>query len=401
MLDSTIIRMIDGRLVWYPVGADQGPQALDSPEAQLRIQQLAGSQRNKLCFAVPGTDVSIFKVDFDAAEKKHIAKALPFALEEQLISDIDELHFSIGLETKTRLCAAVCSQRAMEFWQNKLQEFPTATQWIPEPLMLPWQSGEWTLVLEHNYAIVRTGNCEGFSIERSLLSGMLLSALQEREEPLTAVVVYGQDQAEDEDLLPESVRDISQWRRGDFGAAQMLHQDENVMVNLLQGAYGQSLPLRHWWQQWRTVAALLLGAFCLQLIASYASYQSLARENVELRTDIQKSYRRAFPEGALVDPEKQVRRKLESLQGSSQSSGFSRLMNDVGEIVASKPGTQIASLNYNEKGGEMRMNIVASDFETVEAIRIAMMDRGLDAVMENSNAQGDKVRARLRVGGGQ
>ncbi|MEH6580470.1 MAG: type II secretion system protein GspL [Halioglobus sp.] len=400
MLDSTMIRMVDGRLVWYPVGADQGPQGLDSPEAQLRIQQVAGSQRSKLCFAVPGTDVSIFKVEFDAAEKKHIAKALPFALEEQLISDIDELHFAIGMETKTRLCAAVCSQRAMESWQTQLQDFPTATQWIPEPLMLPWQPGEWTLVLEKDYAIVRTGNCEGFSIESALLSGMLQSVLQDSEEPPTAVIVYGQDQAEDEGLLPESVRDLIQWRRGDFGAALMLHQDENVMINMLQGAYGQRLPLRRWWQQWRTVAALLLGAFCLQLVASYASYQSLARENVDLRADIQQSYRRAFPKGALVDPEKQVRRQLEALQGSSHSSAFSRLMSDVGEIVASKPGTQIASLNYNEKGGEMRMNIVASDFETVEAIRVAMMGRGLDAVMENSNAQGDKVRARLRVGGG-
>ncbi len=37
--------------------------------------------------------------------------------------------------------------------------------------------------------------------------------------------------------------------------------------------------------------------------------------------------------------------------------------------------------------------------EAVEAIRTALTNSGLDAVMESSNVQGDLVRARLRVGG--
>ena len=46
----------------------------------------------------------------------------------------------------------------------------------------------------------------------------------------------------------------------------------------------------------------------------------------------------------------------------------------------------------------MRMNIVATDFEAVEQVRAAINQSGLDAVMESSSSQGDRVRARLRVG---
>jgi len=46
----------------------------------------------------------------------------------------------------------------------------------------------------------------------------------------------------------------------------------------------------------------------------------------------------------------------------------------------------------------MRMNIVAADFEAVERVRADINKAGLEAVMESSSAQGDKVRARLRVG---
>ena len=46
----------------------------------------------------------------------------------------------------------------------------------------------------------------------------------------------------------------------------------------------------------------------------------------------------------------------------------------------------------------MRMNIVAANYEAVEKVRENINSAGLQAVMESSSAQGNKVRARLRVG---
>jgi type II secretion system protein L len=321
-------------------------------------------------------------------------------LEEQLVSDIDELHFATTIVDNTRLSAAVCANEKMSEWQKLLDDIPAVKLWIPEPQLLPWQAGEWTIVLEPDYAIVRTGLSDGFSIERDLLVHLLQAALQGTEQLPSAIIVYGQDQAADGQMLPESLRDRMQWRRGNLRTALLLSEDESTSVNLLQGHFAQRLPLDKWWQQWRLVAAVFAAAFCLQLVASYASYVRLEQENLALRGEIQDSYRRAFPKGALVDPEKQVKRQLDALRGTSQSSGFVSLMNRVGEIVASKPGTAIASINYNDKGGEMRMNITATDFEAVEAIRTSMTASGLDAVMESSSAQGDQVRARLRIGAG-
>ena len=400
MLDTTIIRLIDNHLAWYPPGADSAAQRIDSPEVLEQLRLFASQSRGKLCFAVPGTDVSLFDVKFSAAEKKHIAKSLPFTLEEQLASDIDQLHFSTAFTDSNSLCAAVCSEDKMSIWQELLADLPSPGKWVPEPQLLPWNAGEWTIVLEDNHAIVRTGGCQGFSTERSLLASMLRAVLQDADQAPSAIIVYGQDQVADGELLPQDLLEKMQWRRGDFQTALLLSEVENTSVNLLQGRFAPRLSLEKWWQQWRLVATVFAAAFCLQLIAGYASYVQLEQENLALRGEIQNSYRRAFPKGALVDPEKQVKRQLDALRGTSQSSGFVSLMNRVGEIVASKPGTAIASINYNDKGGEMRMNITATDFEAVEAIRTAMTDNGLEAVMESSNVQGDEVRARLRIGVG-
>jgi type II secretory pathway component PulL len=99
----------------------------------------------------------------------------------------------------------------------------------------------------------------------------------------------------------------------------------------------------------------------------------------------------------MVDPEKQLRRQLVILRGGTQSSGFMVLMEKVGAVIHAQSGTSIASINYNDSGGDMRLNIVAEDFEAVEKIRAGINAAGLEAVMESSSAQSDGVRARLRI----
>jgi general secretion pathway protein L len=396
---NTLIRLQEGELVWYPPGTDGGPQALDSDAALQQLRAHIGQSKGAV-FAVPGTDVTLLRVEFSSAEKKHISKALPFTLEEQLIADIDEQHIASTMLDGTSLCAAVCSQQKMLEWQQLLADCPPLTHWVAEPLLLPWHSGEWVLVIEQNYAIVRTAQCEGFCVELDLLPTMLAAALSDLPSAPTAVIVYGSEQAADSALLPEALQGIVQWRAGDLRAAMLLSEPDSAAVNLLQGEFAHRLPLKRWWTQWRAVAAVLLGVFCLQLVADYASYLGLERDNLALRRDIEQSYRRAFPKGALVDAEKQVKRQLDAMRGTTQGSGFVSLMNRVGTIIAARPGTNIESINYNDKGAQMRLNITATDFAAVEAIRNAMSNSGLKAVMENSNVQGDIVRARLRVGAG-
>jgi type II secretion system protein L len=353
-----------------------------------------------VCFAVPAADVTLFALEISVEERKHIGKSLPFMLEERLATDIDDLHFAWNIEGKTRLTAAVCSRTKMLKWQAALAECAAVNHWVPEPLLLPWQEGEWTLLIEENTAIVRTGAFAGYGIEVELLPAMLQATLDETAQPPLAVVVYGQHQQDDSAMIPAAIADRIQWRRGDLRQALLLAQLPAQSFNLLQSEFAVHLPLARWWKQWRAVAAIVALAFCVNLIATYAEFSSLARENESLRLAVEQSYRKAYPRGALVDAEKQLKRQLAALRGSGQTSGFVSLINRVGEVITRYPGTQIASINYNDTGDEVRMNITASDFEAVEDIRAAMNKAGMSAKMESSNVQGERVRARMRIGAG-
>tara|TARA_R110002049_G_scaffold24473_3_gene86756 strand:- start:8005 stop:9228 length:1224 start_codon:yes stop_codon:yes gene_type:complete len=393
----SVVRLTGDRLAWYPPGANKEPRWLDDDIARAGLINALAQRRASVVFAAPGADVRLLTLPVSAAELKHIDKSLPYTLEEQVAVDIDKLHFAYSRLDKSRCAVAICARSKMEDWQALLADFPGLNRWVPEPLLLPWRSGEWCLVVEGDRVIVRSGECEGFAIERAMIETLLDSLLADGPAP-TSVVVYGEDQASDTAMLPQALRELVQWRGGNLYSAMLLSDATDAKLNLLQGEYAIRLPLGRWWAQWRAVAVGFAVVFVLQLAALYADYRNLSQQNLALRSAVQESYRKAFPQGQVVDAEMQLRRQLDALRGTAQSSGFVSLVAQVGEAVAGMPETSVATINYNDRANEMRMNIQAADFEGVERLRSRINENGLEAVMESSSAQGDSVRARLRVG---
>lgn len=408
MQNTAIVRLINDRLAWYPPGASDEPVWLDDEAAADNLRAALAQRKMKVCFAVPGADARLLTLPVTAAEKKHLAKSLPFMLEEQVAADVDELHFAYAALDADHIAVAVCSRERVDYWQERLAQFPGITQWLPEPLLLPHKSDEWCLVLEEgvdsndgNTAVVRTGVSQGFTCEQVMLEP-LLDAIPEvgedKVETPSAIVIYGSDQAADTELVPEVLQSKVQWRQGNLFSAMLLSDESQPNLNLLQGGYAPRLPFERWWKYWRAAAALFALGFGLQLGADYLELRTLDDDNLALRQAVETSYRQAFPKGAVVDAEKQLSRQLDALRGTSSSGGFVSLMEQVGVVIAAMPGTSIATINYNDKSAEMRMNLVASDFEAVEELRTKINAAGLEAVMESSNAQGDGVRARMRIG---
>jgi general secretion pathway protein L len=85
------------------------------------------------------------------------------------------------------------------------------------------------------------------------------------------------------------------------------------------------------------------------------------------------------------------------LRGGAPGAGFVSLLDRIGRVVQAQKGSQIATINFNDKVGDVRLNLVVPDFKAVESIRTELDKAGLSAQMENSNTQGDVVRARLKV----
>jgi type II secretory pathway component PulL len=98
-----------------------------------------------------------------------------------------------------------------------------------------------------------------------------------------------------------------------------------------------------------------------------------------------------------VDPQKQLERQLLSLRGDGQRSGFVSLLDRTGLALQSIPDTQMVTLNYSDRNEQLSITVLAPDFAAVESIRSELVKGGLQAELDSSSAQGDQVRARLKV----
>ena len=391
-----VLRLAGGELRWYRAGSTDAPEPVAAPGVAERLAGLLGERRETVVFAAPGEDVRLVELTVAPEEKKHLRASLPFMLEEAVAEDIEALHVAQHPRGDLDVTAMLCRHARMAAWAEALAALPALRCWTPEPLLLPWREGEWCLLLEDDRAVLRHGAGAGTALERELLPPLLEALLAGAPAP-AALVVYGEDQAADTALLPPALAGRCQWRRGGFAQALWL-SGGGERPNLRQGDYAPRLPLRRWWGQWQRVAVVLGVAFALQLAATAAEYRQLRGANLSLREAIQARYREAYPRGAVVDAETQLRRQLEALKGTGQSSGFSSLLARVGAVLAGQRGTALESLNYSQRGSEMRLNIRAPDFGAVERVRAGLAEAGVAAVMESSTNDGDGVRARLRVG---
>jgi general secretion pathway protein L len=387
----------DDTLLWWRAGEDAPRDVGDAAVAE-QLQQGLAERAHRVVFAAPGSELRLQELGVTREEKRHLEASLPFMLEESLAEDIDHLHFARVPLDDTRVGVAVVRHDRMAAWQARLAAWSAVTTWYPLPLLLPWQEGQWSLARIGERVALRSGRCEGGEVEVALLP-TLLASLAAGAQP-EVIVLYGEDEAADRALLPDTLRDRVQWRRGGFGAALLLTEADEVRPALRQGAYAPRLPYERWWAQWRAVAALLLVAVLVQLFAGWLDLRRLERDNLALRGEIQSLYREVNPRGAVVDAEKQLRRQLAALGGGSAGLGFTTILDPLGQLLAREDGASLASLNFSRASGQLRINMLAADFAAVERVRAGLVSAGLEATLESSARAGDRVRARLRIEGG-
>lgn len=392
-----VLRLRDGQLYWYAPGSGDAPEPVQSPGIETRLRSALAEPRSALVFAVPGESLRLQSLDVTPEERRHLPQSLPYMLEEQVAADVEALHVAQHRLPGERILAMLCDREYMQHWSALLAAY-NPRYWVPEALLLPRREQEWCLLLENGRALLQYAPGEGVALERELLPALLEALLLEQPLP-DALVVYGEDEAAELDLLPPPLRALAQWRRGGFGSALLLQETPPAALpNLRQGPWAPRLPLQRWWQQWRAVASVAGAALLLQLVWLWADYRSLSQQNLALRAAIEAAYREAAPRGAVVDPERQLRQQLAALgAGQSGAADFVPLLAEVGTALEARPGTRLNSLNYSQRGGDLRLGVVAADFAAVEAVRATLERGGLRATLENSSSSGNTVRARLRV----
>lgn len=352
----------------------------------------------RLIVLVPGADVRLLRINVAARSAAKILQAAPYALEDQLADDVEDLHFALGARQAdgSHLIAAV-SRSTLEGWMAPLQAAQLRPeQLIPELLCLPAQEGQWCALAEDGQISVRTGS-GGFVCAPEDLEAMLSLSSGEQKTPLRLIVPRGH--AGDFTRLDWPVELLP----GHGSALEALLQNMATTqpLNLLQGDYSQSQGVRKAWLPWRPAAALALGWLAITALSHAVQAYSAGRELKQQAEANEQRFRSLFPqETRIVNLAVQLDQQAAALRGHSQDQSFLKLTETLARALAATPGLTLQGLQFRD--GALYANLTGTDLQQPEHLQTWFAqnpDTAYERQSLNSGTEG--VQLRIKLGGGR
>jgi general secretion pathway protein L len=388
-------------VAWQRLEAD-GSIAASGHGALVDVaESIVGS---RVVVIVPGEDVLLCGASVPGQKRRLLAQALPYVLEEQLVDDVEELHFAIGKVEDDKAAVAVVRHDVISAWLEQLRDAgiePYAL--VPETLVLPLDENQWSLLCQSERCLLRTGPQAGLAMDKDNASALLSLCLSEAESSdakLQSIKVYD---------IAEAAPDLSGL---DIELQQQVETmpplnlmasvyDENQVINLLQGQYSRRGRVSQYWRPWRVAASMVAVWLIMQVVVSVMDYQRLNSDQQTLQTEIIAAYKQAFPEARNIpNPRVQMERALKSLRGggSAGAGGFSELLTQVGKQFKDASNIKLQRVSY--KDGLLDVGFLIDDLQQLDQLKQKLISDGqLQVDIQSASARGDKIDARLRIKG--
>lgn len=377
------------------VARGQGKEPLSAVAATMEESDWSG----RVIALVPGEDVLVTSAAVPTRNQHQMLQALPYVLEEQIATDVEEMHFAIGERlSRGDIVVATVARAAITKWVKLLRDAKLAPHvMVPDSLCVPLEGDGAAILIEGKRALVRVSPMQGLAVERDLLGTLLQldenggaqSVGSERR------VVLLVDRSEVDELELE----ITQWQAeldgrldrvvSDYAPFETLCRNYSARLpNLLQGEFRAQKTDHESQLGWKLVAAVAGVCLLVQftLMAGKGVYLSL--ESDRLQREALALYADVFPDDRNV---RDIRRRWQAhLSGAGQATqeeGFLPMVREAAKSLAGS-GIQVDNINFNEQRGDLILQVRAGSSDQLVAYSQRLSQVGLAAEIGAIN-QGD------------
>jgi len=383
-----------------PLGpAQSGPLALAAPRVPGR----------RVCVLVGAAEVLLAEPEVPLKAGAKLQQLVPYALEEQLADDIEDLHFAIGkrLPDSTRVPVAVVAKALLDQWLGELRAAgiePDAVYADSE--LLPQNPGQAVALLEEDTVSVRPPGGTPVTLPADALgealeiarSGADASATGGRGLILyTGAAEWHQHSAQVEAARPH-FDGIKVQLLASGPLALFAQQLPSVSaINLLQGSYAPVSARGAGFQAWR-VAAILLGCLIgLHVIGKTAELQLLKRHERQVDAAIRDTFRSSMhTEASATEARRLMERRLAGSRGASE--GLLPALQALAQARDSAPGTNVQSMNFH--AGSLEMKLSAPDATSLDRLSQALRSNGWGADLTGGSNSGSSYEGRIQMHAG-
>lgn len=330
--------------------------------AQALEQLTEKSQTRQVICLVPNVDVTLKSVEITGSFNKQMQQALPYMLEDDLASDVEQLHFSVYEKSSDAVHVAICFKSKMQEWLNWLEAAQiTCYRLLPEALAMPISEDSWQAIQLDQQWLIREDAVNAWSCDTDMLSTLLQLRLQENPEQLI------------ESYSPVPSDCVGQWQVKDAVLPMQLLAEGCLdnRINLLTGEFKVKKESQLQLTQWKfpAIAAVLL------LVISFAhlfiQIQQTEQQIAVVKKQVESVYQQAFPRESKLKYSR-IKKKLDGMLSEitegEPDSGFLNMLTALTPVFKSVPSLQVASLKYNGKKQELNLAVSADSFQAFELL---------------------------------
>ncbi|MGQ4276517.1 type II secretion system protein GspL [Pseudidiomarina sp. E22-M8] len=341
-------------LIWHP-GQREVIASGELADASALTQLHEQAQRCDVTVFVPGQDVVLTEVRLPSGSQRLLPQLIPNALEDELASDIENLHFAWPANAKPAgieqpIPVAVVNRERLQSWLKTLEKAGLDCDAIyPDYFMLPVMEQGCQLQLGRS-TLVRQSQWSAFSVDHPPVFTIAAQDITEQFEiPLQVAT------------LNHAAASIN-LRQGDFRVVRKRNT--------------QSVQL-----PWRP-AAIAAGIALLALFAQQVvTFVQLGQQNQALNSAINETYLAAFPnESRIVNVRSQLRQHLSEV-GSSDAATTAdtaqglTLLAQLDPAFRATPKLQVELLRYSNQALTLQVN--ADNFDILQRFQEVAGQTGL------------------------
>ena len=391
---------------------DEGGAASLSRQRGSLSLAAAVARSAKIVVLAPASQILLAEPELPPGSGPKLARAVPFALEEQLTEDVDQLNFAVGRRRPTGgTPVAVVSRTVLSGWLSDLEKAGLDPQAIyPDISLMPENPGQTVLWFEGARLAVRRPGALPFAVELSpvkealVVAGVIadpLDASAESHIPESALLYITREdwaQTKDEfEALVENFASLKVQLLADGPLPWLSHGlNSPDVVNLLQGDYARSTDYGARWRKWRTAAALAAALLLVHVAAQALQLRHAKRDEVELDAQIAQVFASAMPSEPIHDARRQMQSRLDRIRKSGGGPEyFLRSLQALSGAVAATPKTSIDALSYREQS--MDMKVIAPNLGAISQLSQYVTKQGLTADIQSSTPVANGVEAHLQL----
>ncbi|RVU85507.1 hypothetical protein EOL70_06045 [Leucothrix sargassi] len=353
---------------------------------------------HKVVLLIPDNEVSLAETIIPSKNKKQMLQALPYALEESLAEDVEQLHFAAHREKDDQpVKAAIINHERLGLWVDVLKEHDINAHYIlPAIFALPIASEGWSVAVTDNEVQVRQSTFSGFACDLDVLDYLLPSELEAHK---PEVIDVSGDSLRVARLLQN--QDIEIRAGNAISLVQYKDVEPTLALNLLNNYNrGQSALKTVDWTPWKPVA--VIGGLLMATWVGMMMWQNqqVAQQVDVLQSEITKLYRSTVPNGSLTTADTQLssmKSLYNQLQSSPDSLGQSPLpsLALVAPQLKRFPNMEIKEVAF--KQNKLQLSVEAPNLGMLDQFKQSAEKANMRVTIGSSKTTADSVASTLIV----